>query len=311
MKKVLVTGGAGFIGSHLAEELHRRDYHVTILDDLSSGKKENIQKLLDQVPDKVQFVEDSVTNYPLVLDLCKGVDYVFHLAAIASVPSSINDPATTHNVNLTGTLNILQAAKENKSQKVVFISSAAVYGDNSPSPQREDCLPAPMSPYAVTKLAGEYYCNVYQQAYQLSTACLRYFNIYGPRQNPNSQYAAAIPIFIRKALDGEKPVIFGDGEQTRDFVFVTDAVKATIQAAESVASGIYNIGGGQSVTINDLVKIILKIINNNIEASYEQARPGDILHSLADISKARMFGYTPGYSLEAGLKETIRHFQNM
>jgi len=311
MKNVVVTGGAGFIGSHLAAELHERGYRMTILDDLSTGKWANISSLLTLPFElgNIRFVRGSVTNFPLLLELFQNVDYVFHLAAIASVPGSIREPLSSHDVNLTGTLNVLQASKIDGVKKVVFFSSAAVYGDTPVLPQSENILPAPLSPYAVTKLAGEYYCRVFQQVYQLNTVSLRFFNVYGPRQDPKSQYAAAIPIFISKTLNGENPIVFGNGEQTRDFVYVRDAVTAAIFAAEGDAAGVYNIGMGQSVTVNDLIRLVLRVAGKNLEPIYQEARPGDILHSLADISRARASGYRPTFSLEEGIRETIRYFQ--
>jgi len=310
MKKAIVTGGAGFIGSHLARELYERGYKVTILDDLSTGKKENIADLLARPLEEgnVTFVHDSILKSPLLRKLFTGIDYVFHLAAIASVPASIRDPFYSHIVNLTGTLNVLEAARASKVKKVIFFSSAAVYGDTPVLPQTEGMLPAPLSPYAVTKLAGEYYCNVFKNAYQLDTISLRFFNVYGPRQDPNSQYAAAIPKFIIKVLGRESPVIFGSGKQTRDFIYVKDAAAAAIMAAESPAAGVYNVAMGKTITVNELVRLILNITGKDLKPVYQDARPGDILHSLADTSMIRALGYNPRFSLEAGLKETIGFF---
>jgi UDP-glucose 4-epimerase len=310
MKYAVVTGGAGFIGSHLVRELTSKGYRTTILDDLSSGKMENITELLNQ-PQKesaVRFVQNSITNLPALQKLFQGADYVFHMAAIASVPKSVNDPLSSHEVNLTGTLNVLQAAKENNVRKVVYISSSAVYGDTPVLPQHEEMMPTPQSPYAVTKLAGEYYCRVFKEVYDLDTAGLRFFNIYGPRQDPNSEYAAVIPKFIIKVLEGKAPVIFGTGEQTRDFVFVRDAVNAVILAAESDAAGIYNIGVGTTITIDDLARKVIKVVGKDLEPIYQESRTGDILHSLSDISRARTFGYSPRFSLEEGLEETVRYY---
>lgn len=303
MKKVIVTGGAGFIGSHLAEELVRQGYHVVILDDLSTGKVENIEGLLSR--EDVEFVKDSVTNLPLLCRLFREVDYAFHLAAISSVPRSIEDPIACHDVNMSGTLKVLLAAKENSVRKVIFASSSAVYGETHTLVQREDMTPNPLSPYAVTKLAGEYYCQVFHQVYGLPTVCLRYFNVYGPRQNSNSQYAAVIPAFIERVTNANPPVIFGDGEQTRDFIFVKDAVEAGILVAENNACGILNIAFGETVTINELAKLVIRISGRNMEVIRQEARPGEIRHSLADISKARTFGFEPKYTLEEGLKGTI------
>lgn len=302
MEKVIVTGGAGFIGSHLAEELARRGYQVTILDDLSTGEMENIKELLKK--GGVQFIQDSITNFSLLKELFQGAIYVFHQAALPSVPRSVKDPLAASEVNITGTLNVLLAARDNKVRKVVYASSSSVYGDTPTLPKKEDMVPHPQSPYAVSKLAGEHYCRVFQEVYGLATACLRYFNVYGPRQNPDSQYAAVIPRFIRWASEGSPLIIFGDGEQTRDFTFIADAVEADILAAESNASGVFNIGRGKSITINELAKLVIKLTGNNVEPVHQEPREGDIRHSLADISKAKTLGYEPRYNLEEGLEET-------
>lgn len=306
-KRVVITGGAGFIGSHLAEELVGRGYYVIILDDLSTGIVENIADLLTR--ENVKFIQGSITDIPLLQELLQGVHYVFHLAAIPSVPRSIENPRACHEVGATGTLNMLLAARDNGVGKVIYTSSSSVYGDTPTLPKNEDMLPNPQSPYAVTKLAGEYYCRVFYQVYGLSTICLRYFNVYGPRQNPNSQYAAVIPRFITRVSQSNPPVIFGDGEQTRDFTFVEDAVEASILAAESNAGGVFNIGKGESVSINRLAGLIIRLMKNSIEPIHEEPRPGDVRHSLADISKAKTLRYNPKYSLEEGLRETIRKFR--
>jgi len=307
-KAVVVTGGAGFIGSHLAEELLKRRCQVIILDDLSTGKLENISHLVNTKGSRnsAEFVRGSITDFALVKNVFRGMDYVFHQAAMPSVPRSIENPRATHEANITGTLNVLLAARDNGVKKVIYASSCAVYGDTPTLPVREDVFPNPQSPYAVTKLAGEYYCRVFHQVYGLPTVCLRYFNIYGPRQDPTSQYAAVIPLFIQKVLDGRPPIIFGDGKQTRDFAFVKDVVEANILAAESDAAGVYNIGKGERVSINRLAKLVIKLVGNSVEPLHEESRAGDIRHSLADISKARQFGYNPKYNLEEGLRETIR-----
>ncbi len=302
MEKVIVTGGAGFIGSHLAEELARRGYQVTILDDLSTGEMENIKELLKK--GSVQFIQDSITNFSLLKELFQGAIYVFHQAALPSVPRSVKDPLAANEVNITGTLNVLLAARDNKVRKVVYASSSSVYGDTPTLPKKEDMVPHPQSPYAVSKLAGEHYCRVFQEVYGLATACLRYFNVYGPRQNPDSQYAAVIPRFIRWASEGSPLIIFGDGEQTRDFTFIADAVEANILAAEGNASGVFNIGRGKSIAINELAQLVIKLTGNNVEPVHREPREGDIRHSLADISKARTLGYEPRYNLEEGLEET-------
>ena len=305
MKKAVVTGGAGFIGSHLAEALAEQDYHVLILDDLSNGKLENIQNLLKR--DTVEFIQESVTGLPVLQTLFRDVHYVFHQAAIASVPRSIDNPLANHETNLTGTLNVLLASRDNGIKKVVFASSAAVYGDTDMLPTNEDVFPKPLSPYAVSKLAAEYYCRVFKEVYGLSYTCLRYFNVYGPRQDPNSQYAAAIPRFIARTQDTTSPIIYGDGEQTRDFIFVKDVVAANILAAESGIDGIFNIAGGKSISINNLADLIIRLSGNNLRPTYQDALPGEIRHSLADISRARAFVYEPKWTIEEGLRETMKY----
>ena len=313
-RAVAVTGGAGFIGSHVSQELMRRGYRVTILDNLSTGRMQNIAHLINPinstnptnpVTQQTEFINGSITDLPLLKKLFQGIDYVFHQAAIPSVPRSIEDPRATHEANITGTLNVLLAARDNGVRKVVYASSCAVYGDTPTLPITEDMPPSPQSPYAVTKLAGEYYCQVFHRVYGLPTVCLRYFNIYGPRQDPSSQYAAVIPAFIQRVLDNRAPIIFGDGEQTRDFTFIKDVVEANILAAEGDATGVYNIGGGNRVSINGLAGLAIKLIRSSVEPVHRKPRPGDIRHSLADISRARQFGYSPRYNLEEGLRETI------
>ena len=307
MSMVIVTGGAGFIGSHLADELVRRGHRVIILDNRSTGRMSNIEPLLRD--GSAEFVQGSITDLPLLRKLFSGADYVFHQAAIPSVPRSVKNPKASHDANVTGTLNVLLAAKDNGIKKVVYASSSSVYGDTPTLPKIEDMIPNPLSPYAVNKLAGEYYCRVFHEIYGLNTVCLRYFNVYGPRQDPNSSYAAVIPLFINNALAGKSPIIFGDGEQSRDFTFVKDVAQANILAVESKTTGIFNIGGSKRVTINQLAHLIIKFVGKGaVKPIYKDRRPGDIAHSLADISKARAFGYHPKYSLDDGLKETLSTF---
>ena len=303
VKKVVITGGAGFIGSHIADECVKRGWQVIIIDNLSTGRLENIKHLL-QITNMCEFVRGSITDLPLLQKVFTGADYVFHEAAVVSVPGSIADPVLAHETNLTGTLKVLLAARDAGVKKLVFASSSAVYGDTPESYKKEDALPKPQSPYAVNKLAGEYYCQVFNEIYKLPTACLRYFNVYGPRQKPDSEYAAVIPKFIQRVKEGKPPIIFGDGEQTRDFIFIKDVVAANILAAESQATGVFNIGTGESTSLNHLSGIITIIMSReDIQAVYEKERPGDIKDSLADIKKARLMGYIPGYTLASGLGE--------
>ena len=310
MKKVVVTGGAGFIGSNLVEGLVKRGDRVTIIDDLSTGKESNIQPIIDE--GKAEFINGSITDLILLRRVFTGIDYVFHQAAVPSVPRSIKDPETSNNVNINGTLNVLVAARDTGVKKVVYASSSSVYGDTPTLPKTEDMIPNPLSPYAVTKLTGELYCQVFNDIFNLKTACLRYFNVFGPKQDPLSEYAAVIPLFIDLILSGKPPVIYGDGEQTRDFSYVKDVVTANIQVAESDATGIFNLGTSKRITINELVNNILRLAKKiNIKPIYENPRPGDIVHSLSDITKAKAaFGFNPAYSFEEGLAQTFEYFRH-
>jgi len=301
-KKVVITGGAGFIGSNLADELAAAN-RVDIFDDLSTGRKENIAHLLQQ--DNIKFIQGSILDLKLLQDSFRGADFVFHQAALPSVPRSIEDPKTSNEVNITGTLNVLLAARDNRVKKVVFASSSSVYGDTPTLPKSEDMHPNPQSPYALTKMVGEHYCRIFQQLYKLPTVCLRYFNVYGPRQDPGSQYAAVIPRFIARVARGNQPVIYGDGEQTRDFTYVKDVVQANLVAAVSDATGIFNVGRGERNSINRLAEIVISAMGKDLQPLYEPSLPGDVKHSLADISRAKDIGYSPEYDLETGLKQTI------
>lgn len=303
-KRVLVTGGAGFIGSHLCRELAKGGNRIVILDDLSTGKKENIESILGE---RVIFIQGSVVELPLLRELFQNIDTVYHLAALASVPQSLDNPLATHEVNLTGTLNVLLAARDIGVRKVVYSSSSAIYGDSPVSPKVENMPPDPQSPYAVTKLAGEYYCSVFGQAYDMSVVSLRYFNVYGPGQNANSTYAAVIPAFVTRILEDKPPVIYGDGEQTRDLVFVADVVAANLTAAASKISGVFNVGTGNAITINALAELVTTLVKKDFKPVYEEPRPGDIIHSTADITRARKaLGWQPRVTLEEGLQQYIR-----
>jgi len=304
-KKVVVTGGGGFIGSNLAEGLATNN-DVVIIDDLSTGRIDNIAGLIKN--NNVSFIHDSILNLTILEDTFNGADYVFHEAALGSVPRSIEDPLSTNQVNITGTLNLLIAAMHNSVKKVIIASSSAVYGETPSLPKKEEMPPNPKSPYALTKLVDEYYCELFSQIYGLPTVCLRYFNVYGPRQDPDSQYAAVIPSFISRVLRNKPPVIYGDGEQTRDLTYVEDVVKANILAAESDASGVFNVGTGESISINGLARIIISTIGKNLKPEYQPARPGDVRDSLADVTRARTIGYKSQYNLEEGLHETILRF---
>lgn len=299
--KVMITGGAGFIGSHIVE--HYKDEEVVVIDNLRSGFQKNIE------PFNVGFVKASVTDYDIILKHMKGVDYVFHLAALISVPESVDKPDETEQINTQGTLNILKAAKECCVKKVVLSSSAAVYGDNPTLPKKEDMRPEPKSPYAISKLSGEYYMDLFQQQFGVPTAVLRYFNVFGPRQDPNSQYAAAIPIFYKKAIKNEDIIIFGDGEQTRDFIYVKEVVQANILAAEK-GDRIYNVALGKYITINDLALKIKNITGSQSKIVYQDERPGDVKHSYADNSLLKSIGFNPTYDLDKALSLTIDYLKN-
>jgi UDP-glucose 4-epimerase len=304
-KRALVTGGAGFIGSHLVDGLVKNGAQVTVIDDLSSGIQRNLQSSMDS--EGFRFIPGSVCDLELLKQLFKGLDYVFHLAAIASVPRSLEDPLLSHQVNLTGTLNVLLAARENGVKKVVFASSSAVYGDTPVLLKQEHQIPQPQSPYAVTKLAGEYYCQIFSRVFKLPTTCLRYFNVYGPRQDQHSDYAAVIPRFIQMLKEGQPPLIFGDGQQTRDFIFVDDVVRANLAAAASPATGVFNIGSGRQVSLNQLSRLLLELMEKSeIQPRYIEERKGDIKHSLADVSLAHQIGFSSECDLRHGLAETIK-----
>lgn len=306
-KNIIITGGAGFIGSNLVRALSV-DNHVTVIDDLSTGHLDNIQDLISNK--RIEFVKKSIIDLTLLNNLFKNQDYIFHEAALPSVPRSIKDPLTTNTINITGTLNVLLAARDNGVKKVVYASSSSVYGDTPTLPKKENMIPNPLSPYAVSKLAGEYFCQIFSGVYGLPTVALRYFNVYGPRQDPISEYAAVIPKFVNQVLNNRKIIIYGDGEQTRDFTYVDDVVHANILAAERKTTGVFNTAGGKRITLNNLAQTIMKLCKKKVDITYEDVRPGDIKHSLADISKIKKrFDYIPKYNIDEGLKETIQWFQ--
>lgn len=306
-KRIVVTGGAGFIGSNLTRALCEEN-QVIVVDDLSAGHIENIKDLIDG--ESIKFVKRSVTDLEVLQKTFKNVDYVFHEAAIASVPRSIKDPIATNNVNVNGTLNVLVAARDNGAEKVVYASSCAIYGNPSVIPIKESTPLNPLSPYSICKMVGEYYCQVFTTLYNLPTVSLRYFNVYGPKQDPLSEYAAVIPKFITRVTNGKPPVIYGDGKQTRDFIFVNDVVNANILAAESKTTGVFNIANAEQISINELAKLITRIIGKDLDQIYDAPRSGDIMHSLADISKAReKLNFGPKFNITKGLEETINYLE--
>ena len=304
----IVTGGAGFIGSHITRTLVESDHDVTVIDDFSSGKRKNIQKFLSS--GKVTLAEGSITDVDLLERSFDGADGVFHEAAIVSVPWSVAHPVETAEVNVLGTLQVLAAARDAGVKKVVLASSSAVYGDNPELPKREEMLAEPMSPYALSKLTGEYLGAVFSRSYGLDFVALRYFNVYGPGQDPTSAYAAVIPKFITRIFDHEVPLIYGDGSQTRDFIYIADVVKANLCAMERSVNGVFNIASGERTSVKELSTLIPDAMNVNVQTRYEQPRAGDILHSYADITRMKKELCTPDFSLPKGLSETIAWYRN-
>lgn len=302
--KVVITGGAGFIGSHIVEHWTSKGADVHVIDNFRSGYKKNIEQF------NVTLHQVSITDKEQMFKVMEGADYVHHLAAMISVPESVENPYECVEINVNGLLNVLEAAKKHGVKKVIHSSSAAVYGDNPASPKTTDMAPAPKSPYGITKLDGEYYLQSYYENFGLKTVSLRNFNVFGPRQDPKSQYAAAIPIFVAKALKNEPIIIYGDGEQTRDFVYVKDVVKANILAAINPdVTGVFNIACGSAVSINTLVRTVMELTNSTSSIVYKPERPGDIKHSLASIENTKkILGFTPEYDLMDGLKTTIEYF---
>lgn len=305
--KYLVTGGAGFIGSNIAIELLKQGESVRILDNFSTGRKVNIETILD----RIEMVDGDIRDFWTVAEAVDGVDYVLHQAALPSVIRSVRNPLTSNAVNIDGTINILEASRQAGVRRVVYASSSSVYGESETLPKVETMKPDPLSPYAVTKLACEHYCKVFHRLYGLETVSLRYFNIFGPRQDPGSQYSAVIPKFIGAILRERKPVVYGDGEQSRDFTYIANAVAANLKActAPKAPGNHYNIACGQRFTLNQLLAALGEISGKSVAANYIDPRPGDIRHSLADIDAAREdLDYTVEYDFMSGLEETFRWF---
>jgi UDP-glucose 4-epimerase len=301
--KVLVTGGAGFIGSHIVEHFQDKA-DVRVLDNLRSGFKRNLNAL------KCEFIQGSILDRNLVRCAMQEVSYVFHLAALVSVPESVQKPDESAEINSTGTLIVLEEAARAKVKKLIFSSSAAIYGDNPVMPKIETMPPEPKSPYAATKLAGESFCKKFADEGRLETVCLRYFNVFGPRQNPQSQYAAAVPIFIERALKKQPLIIFGDGGQTRDFIYVKDIVAANVFfATQSPATGIFNVACGERVTISELAATIRRLADSNSEIIHAPERAGDVKHSVASVKKNRAAGFAPEHDFHEGLQATIDFFK--
>jgi nucleoside-diphosphate-sugar epimerase len=302
---VLVTGGAGFIGSHIASSLSAAGARVRIIDDLSTGYREN----LEEINGDVDFVHASVADEKSLTAALEDVELVFHQAAIPSVPRSVENPRQTHIASVESTFSLLLAAREKKVRRIVYAASSSAYGDQPTLPKVENMLPEPLSPYAVAKLVGEHYCQVFTRVYGLETVSLRYFNVFGPRQDPSSQYSGVISRFISALLGSEKPVIYGDGEQSRDFTYVDNVVDANLKAAESTGAvgQVINIANGERITLNKLLAELKSLTNRtDVVADYREARAGDVKHSLADISRARnLLGFEPHVDLRTGLQKTI------
>jgi len=308
MALVLVTGGGGFIGSHTVEKLLETGQSVRILDNFSTGRKQNLSPFAD----RIELIEGDLRDLRLVREAVKGADCVIHLGALPSVPRSISDPVATNETNVCGTVNILYAAREAAVRRVVYASSSSVYGDTPLLPKVETMPPNPLSPYAVSKLSGEYYVRVFHVVYGLETVALRYFNIFGPRQDPASQYAGVITKFIETMMGGHPPTIFGDGTQSRDFTFVANAVQANLLAAgqPGISGQVFNIACGVRYSLLDLVSLLNRILGTDIVAHRADARLGDVKHSLADISAARTaLGYNPRVGFEEGLQRTVNWFR--
>lgn len=302
----LITGGAGFIGSNTAEHLIRQGAKVRILDNFSSGKRENLKAL----PGDYELIEGDIRDAAIVRKAVDSVDYVIHLAAMPSVPKSIADPVESNEINIRGTLNVLEAARGAGVKKLVFASSAAIYGDSPELPKEEEMLPNPLSPYALQKLAGEYYCKIYWDLFKLPTVSLRYFNVYGPRQDPQGDYASVIPRFATMIDRGEDPIVYGDGEQSRDFIYIDDCVKANLMAAtsETIVGGSFNAACGCRYTVNELLEALRKATGRSFKVQYVKPRPGDIVHSYASIDKLAKCGFKPDVEFYDGLRRTVEFF---
>ncbi|OGP92873.1 MAG: Vi polysaccharide biosynthesis protein VipB/TviC [Deltaproteobacteria bacterium RBG_16_48_10] len=309
MAEILVTGGAGFIGSNLTEALLRQGHSVRVLDNFSTGKRENL--VFEEGYSSLKVIEGDIAESKVCQSAMKRVEFVFHQAALPSVQQSVDDPLTSNRVNVEGTLNVLLSAKDAKVKRVVYASSCAIYGDDPALPKREEMAPQPLSPYALQKYIGEQYCRLFSQLYHLETVCLRYFNVFGPKQNPDSSYAAAIPRFIDALIQKSSPVVFGDGEQSRDFIYIEDVIQANLLAmsTQPLYGDVINVAGGRSLSLNRLLMILRNILDSKVIPNYQQPRAGDVRHSLGDIQKGkRLLHYTPRVEIKTGLEKTIAYF---
>ncbi len=312
MDKMIVTGGAGFIGSNLAEYLLERGYSVTIVDNFSNGREENLAGWFASASSRAALVRADINDTEIMREAFRGARFVFHQAAIPSVPRSIADPQATHASNLSGTLSVLVAARDAGVKRVVVASSSSIYGDDEGLPKIENRVGRPLSPYALSKIVCEEYCRLFHKHYGLETVCLRYFNVFGPRQDPKSEYAAVIPRFVTRILMDQPPTIYGDGEQTRDFTFVTNVLDANWVAAThpKAAGDVFNIGCGEQTSLNRLFAVLSGIAGAKLKPDYQPARAGDVRHSVADIGKAkRLLEYSPAVSLQEGLRRVLNWYR--
>lgn len=310
MAIVLVTGGAGFIGSHLATRLVELGHKVRVLDNLSTGHLKNLAHL----DGEIDFLEADLRDVNACKSACSGVEFVFHEAALGSVPKSIDDPQTSHDVNINGTFNLLKAATQAKVRRVIYAGSSSVYGDSAESPKHEAIIPQPLSPYAVQKLTGEYYCSVFTKCFGLDSITLRYFNVFGARQDPASQYAAAIPAFVTAILRGESPTVYGDGEQSRDFTYIDNVVDGNLlgMKAERTGGAVVNVACGGQITINETIAAINRSLGTNIKPKCVAPRAGDVRHSCADIRLAKkILNYHPKIGFEEGLQKSIDFYKRL
>ncbi len=308
-EKVLVTGGAGFIGSHIVAGLLEKGYQVKVIDNLSTGDRAHLAPVMK----RIDFQSGDILDEATLARAMKGCDFVFHEAALRSVPESFKRPLEYNKVNVDGTFAVLKVAKENNVKRVVYAASSSAYGNTSASPLHEGLVPGPVSPYAVSKLAGELYCRMFTEIHGLETVCLRYFNVFGERQDPTSQYSSVIPRFILSVLEGRSPIIYGDGMQSRDFTYVKNVVDANLtalRAGERACGEVFNVGQGNSIKVRELLEKINALLGKDVKPDYQPARTGDVLRTQADMAKSKRFlGFTPRYSFDEGLKKTVEWFQ--
>ncbi|MBI5874084.1 MAG: SDR family oxidoreductase [Candidatus Omnitrophica bacterium] len=314
MSRFLVTGGAGFIGSNIVDKLIKEGHYVRVLDNLSSGKMENLCMTKALTPKVFEFIKGDIRDKATCDEACKDIDFVLHQAALRSVPKSMKDPESYNDVNINGTLYMLQAASKAKIKRFVLASSSSVYGDVTRFPEKEDFYPELISPYALSKLANEYYCKIYAQFFGVPSVALRYFNVYGPKQALDDEYAVVIPKFIHCILNNEEPPIFGDGKQSRDFNYIDNVVEANILAATTpgITFEVFNVANGKDHTVLELVELLNKILGKNIKPKFLPLRPGDVFRTCADISKIKkVLKYKPSVDFEEGLRRTVEHFKNI